>query len=89
MEFDLFETAYRPIWLTDRADIETSGQDALKHDWPNLLLYAFPPLALLYNGRHNADSLFPAEQTLVQPVVDVTARPSMPTTDQTGSANLQ
>ncbi len=41
-EVDLFaskDTSHCPTYSKDR--------DALAHDWPNLLLYAFPPIALL------------------------------------------
>lgn len=54
-EVDLFassETTNCPLWfsLADRSS--PLGQDALAHDWPNVLLYAFPPLPLVSHTLH-------------------------------------
>lgn len=48
---DLFasrETTHCPLWFAERYEIGSLGGDALAHEWPDLLLYAFPPTALLW-----------------------------------------
>ena len=49
-EVDLFasgESTHCPLWFSWREETSPLGQDALAHDWPNILLYAFPPLPLM------------------------------------------
>ena len=46
-EVDLFaseELRHCPLWFSWTAVTSPMGQDALAHDWPDILLYAFPPL---------------------------------------------
>ncbi|XDV25256.1 hypothetical protein PO909_029202 [Leuciscus waleckii] len=48
---DLFasrETTHCPLWFTEQKEQGSLGQDALAHNWPDLLLYAFPPIPLLW-----------------------------------------
>lgn len=49
-EIDLFaseETTHCPLWFSWTEETSPLGQDALAHDWPEDLLYAFPPLPLI------------------------------------------
>ena len=46
---DLFaskETTHCPLWFAEQ--VESLGRDALSHEWPDLLLYAFPPIPLIW-----------------------------------------
>lgn len=50
-DVDLFATQQSsqcPSWFAETAEPGSLGQDALAHDWPNCLLYAFPPLPLIW-----------------------------------------
>lgn len=47
---DLFasaETTHCPLWFSLGDSSSPLGLDALAHDWPRVLLYAFPPLSLI------------------------------------------
>ncbi|KAK5895026.1 hypothetical protein CesoFtcFv8_011655 [Champsocephalus esox] len=49
-EVDLFaseESRHCPLWFSWTEVTSPLGQDALAHDWPDTLLYAFPPLPLI------------------------------------------
>ncbi|XP_033996783.1 uncharacterized protein LOC117491055 [Trematomus bernacchii] len=49
-EVDLFaseESRHCPLWFSWAEVTSPMGQDALAHDWPDSLLYAFPPQPLL------------------------------------------
>ncbi|KAK7909311.1 hypothetical protein WMY93_013995 [Mugilogobius chulae] len=49
-EVDLYatrETTHCPLWFSLTDSSAPLGQDALAHDWPRTLLYAFPPLPLI------------------------------------------
>ncbi|XP_041817854.1 uncharacterized protein LOC121624267 [Chelmon rostratus] len=49
-EVDLFaseETTHCPLWFSWMEETSTLGQDALAHEWPEGLLYAFPPVPLM------------------------------------------
>ncbi|XP_020780058.2 uncharacterized protein LOC110159790 [Boleophthalmus pectinirostris] len=48
---DLFasqETTHCPLWFSWTECASPLGQDALAHDWPRTLLYAFPPFPLIF-----------------------------------------
>lgn len=50
-EVDLFateESAHCPLWFSLMQESSPLGQDALAHDWPDSLLYAFPPIPLIF-----------------------------------------
>nr|XP_061802709.1 uncharacterized protein LOC133593969 [Nerophis lumbriciformis] len=50
-EVDLFasrESAHCPLWFSLGERSSPLGQDALAHPWPRVLLYAFPPLPLIW-----------------------------------------
>ena len=50
-EVDLFaseEPTHCPLWFSWTEDSSPLGQDALAHEWPRVLLYAFPPLPLIW-----------------------------------------
>lgn len=50
-EVDLFasrETTHCPRWFSLADSTSPLGQDALAHDWPRTLLYAFPPFPLVF-----------------------------------------
>lgn len=50
-EVDLFasrESTHCPLWFSLREAGSPLGQDALAHPWPKGLLYAFPPLPLIW-----------------------------------------
>ena len=50
-EVDLFatrQTSLCPLWFAEGCEPGSLGQDALAHDWPDLLLYAFPPPSLIW-----------------------------------------
>lgn len=50
-EVDLFasrDTTHCPLWFSLADGSGPLGQDALVHDWPRTLLYAFPPLPLIF-----------------------------------------
>ncbi|XP_075325299.1 uncharacterized protein LOC142383412 [Odontesthes bonariensis] len=47
---DLFaseESTHCPLWFSLTEESSPLGQDALAHDWPEVLLYAFPPIPLI------------------------------------------
>lgn len=47
---DLFaseEASHCPLWFSLVDSTSPLGQDALAHDWPKVLLYAFPPFPLI------------------------------------------
>ncbi|XP_062372037.1 uncharacterized protein LOC134059609 [Sardina pilchardus] len=47
---DLFaseESTHCPLWFSWTEESSLLGQDALAHDWPEVLLYAFPPIPLI------------------------------------------
>ncbi|XP_066512600.1 uncharacterized protein [Hoplias malabaricus] len=49
---DLFassDTTHCSLWFSEHDQDSPLGQDALAHDWPRVLLYAFPPLPLLHS----------------------------------------
>ncbi|XP_036956139.1 uncharacterized protein LOC119020706 [Acanthopagrus latus] len=49
-EVDLFateESTHCPLWFSLTEEASPLGQDALAHDWPEGLLYAFPPMPLI------------------------------------------
>uniref|UniRef100_UPI0037E82EF3 uncharacterized protein n=1 Tax=Semicossyphus pulcher TaxID=241346 RepID=UPI0037E82EF3 len=49
-EVDLFasrESTHCPLWFSWTEGDSPLGQDALGHEWPDSLLYAFPPLPLI------------------------------------------
>lgn len=51
-EVDLFatrESTHCPLFFSLRNDSPPLGWDALAHDWPQVLLYAFPPFTLLHS----------------------------------------
>ncbi|XP_060758846.1 von Willebrand factor A domain-containing protein 5A-like [Neoarius graeffei] len=48
---DLFaskETTHCPLWYAEMAELESLGRDALTHEWPDVLLFAFPPIPLIW-----------------------------------------
>ena len=50
-EVDLFatkESTHCPLWFSWTEESSPLGQDALAHDWPEGLLYAFPPIPLIF-----------------------------------------
>ncbi|XP_047454133.1 uncharacterized protein LOC125016013 [Mugil cephalus] len=50
-EVDLFateESTHCPLWFSLTEESSPLGQDALVHDWPDSLLYAFPPIPLIF-----------------------------------------
>ena len=50
-EVDLFateESTHCPLWFSLAEETSPLGQDALAHDWPESLLYAFPPIPLIH-----------------------------------------
>lgn len=50
-QVDLFateESAHCPLWFSLMEESSPLGQDALSHDWPDSLLYAFPPMPLIF-----------------------------------------
>ncbi|XP_043992837.1 uncharacterized protein LOC122842759 [Gambusia affinis] len=50
-EVDLFateESTHCPLWFSLTGAAGALGQDALAHPWPRVLLYAFPPLSLIW-----------------------------------------
>ncbi|XP_037536617.1 uncharacterized protein LOC119413633 [Nematolebias whitei] len=50
-EIDLFateESTQCPLWYSLTGASGALGQDALAHPWPRVLLYAFPPLSLIW-----------------------------------------
>lgn len=52
---DLFaseESTHCRLWYSWMEASSPLGQDALAHDWPPTLLYAFPPLPLLLPTLH-------------------------------------
>lgn len=54
-EVDLFAselTAHCPMWFARAETSSLLGQDALAHEWPRCLLYAFPPFPLLWETLH-------------------------------------
>lgn len=54
-QVDLFasrEATHCPLWFSLMEDMSPLGQDALAHDWPDVLLYAFPPLPLIFPTLH-------------------------------------
>ncbi len=54
-EVDLFaseNTTHCPLWFAQVEASSLLGQDALSHDWPDCLLYAFPPIPLLWETLH-------------------------------------
>ncbi|XP_066532897.1 uncharacterized protein [Hoplias malabaricus] len=49
-QVDLFasrDTTHCPLWFSEEPQDSPLGEDALAHDWPRALLYAFPPFPLL------------------------------------------
>ena len=49
-EMDIFAsqaTTHCPLWFSLGESTSPLGQDALAHEWPRQLLYAFPPLPLI------------------------------------------
>lgn len=54
-EVDLFaseRTTHCRLWFTRTEVSSPLGQDALSHEWPDCLLYAFPPIPLLWETLH-------------------------------------
>ncbi len=54
-EVDLFAselTTHCRWWFARTETSSPLGQDALDHEWPNCLLYAFPPFPLLWETLH-------------------------------------
>lgn len=50
-EVDLFASegsTHCPLWFSLTGGLGSLGQDALAHPWPQVLLYAFPPLPLIW-----------------------------------------
>ncbi|XP_074533298.1 uncharacterized protein LOC141796211 [Halichoeres trimaculatus] len=50
-QVDLFaseESTHCPLWFSLRETTSPLGQDALAHPWPEGLLYAFPPLPMIW-----------------------------------------
>ncbi len=61
----------------------SKDRDALAHDWPNLLLYAFPPIALLPQG--NREQGHKVEPTLVVRADSATDSSPLARAPETGS----
>lgn len=50
-EVDLFASrvnTHCPLWFSLAESASPLGQDALAHDWPRTVLYAFPPVPLIF-----------------------------------------
>ena len=45
-------STHYPLWFSLRETTSPLGQDALAHPWPSSLLYAFPPIPLIWPMLH-------------------------------------
>lgn len=73
-EVDLFATevtTHCHLWFARTETSSPLGQDAQSHEWPKCLLYAFPPLPLLWETMHRI-SLCKHSVTYSAPIVSHT-----------------